>query len=88
MPQPSRDSKRRTALAADYARGERRLGTARETLRVREVDRYDLSAYEQGAKRVSANLLIRIAQMLEVRPDYFFQGYTVDKPAPASNRSL
>ena len=40
------------------------------------IDRNDLNAYEQGAKRVSANLLLRIAKLLDVRPDYFFQGYT------------
>ena len=43
------------------------------------IDRYDLSAYEQGAKRVSANLLLRLAQLLEVPPDYFFQGYTAEE---------
>ena len=43
------------------------------------IDRYDLSAYEQGAKRVSANLLLRLAQLLEVPPDYFFQGYSAEE---------
>jgi len=43
------------------------------------IDRHDLSAYEQGAKRVSANLLLRIAKLLDVRPDYFFQGYTAEE---------
>lgn len=48
------------------------------------IDRYDLSAYEQGAKRVSANLLLRLAQLLEVPPDYFFQGYSAQRNlAPA-----
>lgn len=40
------------------------------------IDREDLNAYEAGAERVSANLLLRIAKLLDVRPDYFFQGYT------------
>jgi transcriptional regulator with XRE-family HTH domain len=40
------------------------------------IDRDDLMAYEQGAKRVNASLLLRIAELLDVRPDYFFQGYT------------
>jgi ribosome-binding protein aMBF1 (putative translation factor) len=40
------------------------------------IDREVLNAYEAGAKRVSANLLLRIAKLLGVRPDYFFQGYT------------
>jgi transcriptional regulator with XRE-family HTH domain len=39
-------------------------------------DRDDLNAYEAGAERVSANLLLRIAKLLDVRPDYFFQDYT------------
>lgn len=39
------------------------------------LDRDDLSAYEASAERVSANLLLRIATLLDVRPDYFFQGY-------------
>jgi plasmid maintenance system antidote protein VapI len=43
------------------------------------IDRDDLSAYELGAKRVSANLLLRIAKLLNVRPDYFFQGYTAEE---------
>jgi transcriptional regulator with XRE-family HTH domain len=40
------------------------------------IDRYDLEAYEKGAKRVNANLLLRIAKVLDVQPDYFFNGYT------------
>ena len=40
------------------------------------IDRDDLIAYEQGARRVSANLLLRIAGILDVQPDYFFRGYT------------
>lgn len=34
-----------------------------------------VNAYEEGEKRVNVNLLLRIAKMLDVRPDYFFQGY-------------
>jgi transcriptional regulator with XRE-family HTH domain len=40
------------------------------------IDRDDLVAYEHGAKRVNANLLLRVAELLDVPPDYFFQGYT------------
>lgn len=36
----------------------------------------DFNAYEAGTKRISAKLLLRIAHLLEVRPGYFFQGYT------------
>jgi predicted transcriptional regulator len=43
------------------------------------IYRDDLDAYEQGAKRVSANLLLRIARLLDVRPDYFFQEYTAEE---------
>jgi transcriptional regulator with XRE-family HTH domain len=43
------------------------------------IDRDDLNAYEQGANRVSANLLLRIAKLLDVRPAYFFQGYTAEE---------
>jgi len=40
------------------------------------VDCNDLNAYEAGTKRISAKVLLRIAHLLEVRPGYFFQGYT------------
>jgi transcriptional regulator with XRE-family HTH domain len=43
------------------------------------IDRDDLKAYEHGERRVSANLLLRIAKLLDVRPDYFFQGYTPEE---------
>jgi plasmid maintenance system antidote protein VapI len=43
------------------------------------IDRDDLSAYEAGAERISANLLIRIAKLLDVWPDYFFQGYNKEE---------
>jgi len=40
------------------------------------VDRDDLDLYESGGKRVSANLLLPIAKLLDVRLEYFFQDYT------------
>ena len=43
------------------------------------IDREDLDAYEAGARRVSANLLLRIAKLLDVRPDYFFRDYTKEE---------
>jgi DNA-binding transcriptional regulator YiaG len=43
------------------------------------IDRDDLNAYEQGARRLSANLLLRIATLLDVRPDYFFQNYSAEE---------
>jgi transcriptional regulator with XRE-family HTH domain len=44
------------------------------------IDRSELVAYETGAKRVSASLLLRTAKILDVRPDYFFRGADA-KPA-------
>jgi len=35
----------------------------------------DLDLYEAGAKRIKVNLLLRIAKLLDVRPDFFFQDY-------------
>ena len=39
------------------------------------IKRNKLAAYEAGEERVNANLLLRIAKLLGVRPDYFFQDY-------------
>ena len=39
------------------------------------VDRRNLAAYEAGAQRINASLLLGIANALGVRPAYFFQGY-------------
>jgi transcriptional regulator with XRE-family HTH domain len=51
-------------------------GMNREELsRLVGVDRTNLTAYEAGAQRINASLLLRIANVLDVRPDYFFQGY-------------
>jgi transcriptional regulator with XRE-family HTH domain len=38
-----------------------------------EIKGHDLSAYESGEKRINANLLFRIAKLLDVRPDFFFR---------------
>ncbi len=43
------------------------------------IGRDDVNAYEQGIKRISANLLLRVAKLLDVRPDYFFRGYTAEE---------
>jgi transcriptional regulator with XRE-family HTH domain len=37
-----------------------------------QMDAKDLSAYEWGAKRISADHLLRLAKVLRVRPAYFF----------------
>jgi transcriptional regulator with XRE-family HTH domain len=39
------------------------------------IDRNNLAACEAGEERINANLLLRIAKLLDVRPDYFFRGY-------------
>ena len=52
------------------------------------IDRDDLDAYERGAKRVSANLLLRLAKVLDVQPDYFFQGYTAAELSACLESSL
>jgi transcriptional regulator with XRE-family HTH domain len=65
----------------------RRLGVRRTSSGVSKrelcdklgIDLYDLDAFEQGSKRVSANLLLRIAKLFNVQPQYFFQGYTADE---------
>ena len=44
------------------------------------IGRNDLAAFEAGAKRINANLLFRIANSLDVRPDYFFRGYVGEQP--------
>ena len=43
------------------------------------TNRDDLNAYEAGTKRVGANLLLRIAKLLDVRPNYFFRSYTEEE---------
>jgi transcriptional regulator with XRE-family HTH domain len=52
------------------------------------IDRDDVDAYEQGAKRVSANLLLRIAKLLDVRPRYFFQSYAAEELSACLESSL
>jgi transcriptional regulator with XRE-family HTH domain len=49
-------------------------GISRQELsRQLEIKGDDLSAYEAGEKRITANLLFRIAKLLDVRPDFFFR---------------
>jgi len=52
------------------------------------IDRNDLNAYEAGARRVSANLLLRIAKLLDVRPNYFFRDYTEEELEGCLERSV
>jgi ribosome-binding protein aMBF1 (putative translation factor) len=51
-------------------------GMTQEELSARlGIDPDNLADYEAGEKRINANLLLRIANLLDVRPDYFFRGY-------------
>jgi DNA-binding Xre family transcriptional regulator len=43
-----------------------------------EIDLDHLDLYESGGKRVNANLLLRAANLLQVRLDYFFLDYSED----------
>ena len=55
-------------------------GISEKELSVRlGIDYRDLNSYESGERRVSASLLLRIAKLMDVRPDYFFQDYAKDQ---------
>jgi hypothetical protein len=41
-----------------------------------DIDCDNLAANEAGVERIYAKLLFQIAKLLDVRPDYFFRGYT------------
>jgi transcriptional regulator with XRE-family HTH domain len=47
----------------------------RDLCRQLDIKSADLDAYESGKERISARLLLRIAKLLDVRPDYFFRAY-------------
>ena len=49
--------------------------TEQELSKLLGIDRNNLAAYEAGEERINANLLLRIAKLLDARPDYFFRGY-------------
>ena len=54
---------------------ERRIfcGVSKDELAERlQIDPADVKGYEEGKKRISANLLLRVAKLLDVRPTYFF----------------
>jgi plasmid maintenance system antidote protein VapI len=53
--------------------------TEKELSEKLEIDRDDVDAYENGVKRISANLLLRIAKLLDVPPGHFFQGHTTEE---------
>jgi len=41
-----------------------------------DINRDNLAAHEAGGEQINAKLLFQIAELLDVRPDYFFRGYT------------
>ena len=43
-----------------------------------DIDCDTLAVHEAGVERISARLLFQIAKLLDVRPDYFFRGYTTE----------
>jgi len=49
--------------------------TQHELSRLLGIERNKLASYEAGEERVNANLLLRIAKLLGVRPNFFFQDY-------------
>jgi transcriptional regulator with XRE-family HTH domain len=54
-------------------------GISQQELSTRlEIKGDDLAAYEAGAEHISANLLFRIAKVLDVRPDYFFRSSSAE----------
>ena len=50
--------------------------TQHELSELLNIDYDNLAAYEAGVERINAKLLFEIAKLLDVRPDYFFRGYT------------
>jgi ribosome-binding protein aMBF1 (putative translation factor) len=50
--------------------------TQKDLSELLDIDCDNLAAYEAGVERVNAKLLFQIAKLLDVRPDYFFRGYT------------
>jgi transcriptional regulator with XRE-family HTH domain len=50
--------------------------TRRDLSELLDIDRNSLAAYEGGVARINAKLLFQIAKLLDVRPHYFFRGYT------------
>jgi transcriptional regulator with XRE-family HTH domain len=55
-----------------------------------QIDPKEISAYEKGAKRISADHLLRLSKVLGVRPVYFFgiDGKVVPLPQEGSHLTL
>ena len=52
--------------------------TRHELSELLDIDCGTLAAHEAGVERMNAKLLFQIAKLLDVRPDYFFRGYTTE----------
>jgi transcriptional regulator with XRE-family HTH domain len=52
--------------------------TQQEFSELLDIDCDTLAAHEAGVERINARLLFQIAKLLDVRPDYFFRGYTTE----------
>ena len=50
--------------------------TQQELSELLDIDCDNLAAHEAGVERINAKLLFQIAKLLDVRPEYFFRGYT------------
>lgn len=59
--------------------------TRHELSELLNIDYDNLAAFETGVERINAKLLFQIAKLLDVRPDYFFRGYTTEDWKTASN---
>jgi transcriptional regulator with XRE-family HTH domain len=53
-----------------------------------QIDPKDIYAYEKGAKRITADRLLRLSQVLGVRPVYFFGFDDKDHPADRDGARL
>jgi DNA-binding XRE family transcriptional regulator len=52
--------------------------TQQELSELLHIDCDTLAANEAGVERINARLLFQIGKLLDVRPDYFFRGYTTE----------
>ena len=58
------------------------IGWSQEQLAEKlQIDPKDISAYEKGAKRITADRLLRLSKILGVKPVYFF-GFEDDRRPP------
>jgi transcriptional regulator with XRE-family HTH domain len=53
-----------------------------------QIDPKDICAYEKGAKRITADRLLRLSQILGVRPVYFFGFDDKERPADRNGARL